>query len=60
MTIMRMIALETHSPPVGGVPVGGVPLSFVYNDNCDNGCQNEPKVTELDNAALSRGLEKAP
>lgn len=55
-----MITLETHSPPVGGVPVGGVPLSFVYNDSCDNGCQNEPKVTEQDNAVLSGGLEKAP
>lgn len=51
---MKKITLETHSPPVGGVPLG-----FVYNDNCDNGCQNEPKVIEQDNASLSGALEKA-
>lgn len=55
MTIMRKITLKIHF-----LPVGGVPLSFVYNDNCDNRCQNEPKVTEQDNASLSGGLNKAP
>lgn len=39
-TMMLMTTLGTHSPPVGGATLTS--LKVVYNDNCDNGCKDEP------------------